>query len=262
MTSKDLRQLAHDALARTPPPWLRYQKQGRFALQEGIALRATDMPGPSFNFAAVLGPPQPLDRILTIANAFFTDQAGGYGILVEGDSGHPTEDELKARGWVIFEDEPALVLPRIPPATPLPFGFQVRRIVDTEGRRDFMRVCAEAFGTPMETTAQLTPSLACMTDPDIAFFVGSCEDLPVATAMMDCLHRTLCLAGVATLPAFRRRGFGTAITTAALHEGAARGCTTAVLRSSPLALSLYQHLGFVPVCKHRTYAPPGTAPAT
>jgi hypothetical protein len=57
MSPVDLRQIAHDALALTSPPWLRHQKIGRFALREGVALRATDMPGPSFNFAAVLGRP-------------------------------------------------------------------------------------------------------------------------------------------------------------------------------------------------------------
>jgi GNAT superfamily N-acetyltransferase len=262
MAPTDLRQIAHDVLARTFPPWLRHQKRGRFALTEGVALRATDMAGPSFNFAAVLGPAPPLGRVLEIADAFFAGREGDYGVLVEGDAGHPAEAELKARGWVVFEDEPALVLPAIPPPAPLPPGFGARRVADEAGRRDFMAVCAVAFGTPAETMEQLTPSLACMTDPDIAFFVGSCEDLPVATAMMSRSGRTAELAGVATLPSHRRRGLGTAITAAALQEGAARGCTNAVLRSGPMSFALYQRMGFLPVCKHRTYAPPGTATTT
>jgi GNAT superfamily N-acetyltransferase len=261
MNSPELLQIAHDVLARTFPPWLRHQKRGRFALTEGVALRATDMAGPSFNFAAVLGPAPPLGRVLEIAESFFTGQEGGYGVLVEGDAGHPVEAELKARGWTVFEDETALVLPAIPPTAPLPPGFAARRVADVAGRRDFMAVCAEAFGTPAEVMEQLTPSLACMTDPDIAFLVGSCDDLPVATAMMSRSGRAAELAGVATRPSHRRRGLGTAITAAALQEGAARGCTTAVLRSGPMSFALYQRMGFLPVCRHRTYAPPAAAPA-
>lgn len=261
MSPAELLQTAHDVLARTFPPWLRHQKRGRFTLTEGVALRATDMAGPSFNFAAVLGPAPSLNRVLEIADAFFAGQEGGYGVLVEGDAGHPVEAELKARGWTVFEDEPALVLPAIPPSSPPLPGFQVRPVVDEAVRRAFMAVCAEAFNTPAETMEQLAPSLVCMTDPDIAFLVGSCEDLPVATAMMSRSGRAVEIAGVATLPSHRRRGLGTAITAAALQEGAARGCTTAVLRSGPMSFALYQRMGFLPVCRHRTYAPPGTAPA-
>jgi GNAT superfamily N-acetyltransferase len=260
MTTADLRPIAHDALVLTPLPHLRYQKCGRFDRVEGVALTAQDVPGPSFNFATALGSVPPLDRVLAIADAFFAGKEGGYGVLVEGDAGHPIEAELKARSWTVFEDEPALVLPNIPPAAPLPPGFQVRRVVDEAGRRDFLAVCAEAFGTPAEMMEQLGPSLACMTAPDIASFVGFCDDQAVATVAVHRSGLTAIVSGVATLPSHRRRGFGTAITAVGLQSGAALGCTNAALRSGPMSLALYQRMGFLRVCQHRTYAPPGTAP--
>jgi hypothetical protein len=43
---------------------------------------------------------------------------------------------------------------------------------------------------------------------------------------------------------------------AVLAAGGQRGCTSAALRSGPTALSLYQRMGFVPACTHRTYTVP------
>ncbi len=65
------------------------------------------------------------------------------------------------------------------------------------------------------------------------------------------------IMGVATVPAFRRRGLGTALTWAAVREGAARGCTRATLAAQGASFDLYRKMGFVHVCNHRAYAPAG-----
>src|SRR5581483_1089084 len=64
-----------------------------------------------------------LDELLPVARDFFADCDKGWGVLVEGDAGHPMEAELRERGWKVDEDEPAFVMPDItaainPPARP------------------------------------------------------------------------------------------------------------------------------------------------
>jgi GNAT superfamily N-acetyltransferase len=74
--------------------------------------------------------------------------------------------------------------------------------------------------------------------------------------MMFRVGTTACIAGVAVLPEYRRRGFGTGITGAAIMAAAAVGCTAATLRSGPMSLGLYQRMGFLPAVVHRTYGVP------
>ena len=49
---------------------------------------------------------------------------------------------------------------------------------------------------------------------------------------------------VGTVERARRRGFGTAVTAAQVHDARARGCTTASLQSTPMAESVYAAVGF------------------
>jgi predicted acetyltransferase len=64
------------------------------------------------------------------------------------------------------------------------------------------------------------------------------------------------VTGVATVPAYRRRGFARALTWAVIRAGAARGCTCATLGGLGASYTLYLGMGFLHVCNHRTYAPP------
>ena len=57
--------------------------------------------------------------------------------------------------------------------------------------------------------------------------------------------------GVATLPSYRRRGIGTAITAATLQAAAEAGAREAFLDASPAGVGIYRRLGFAeigPVC--------------
>ena len=89
---------------------------------------------------------------------------------------------------------------------------------------------------------------------DIALFLGSCDGLDVAAAGYSRSGDTAVIWGVGTLEPYRGRGFGAAITRVALAHAAARGCTSASLRSGPKSRPLYERLGFRYVCNHRTYA--------
>jgi GNAT superfamily N-acetyltransferase len=251
----DLARLAHAALVESPLPTQRYQRAGRFLRQEGVSLSRQDLPGPSFNFAGAVGPTPTLARILELADAFFAGAAGGYGVLVEADASHPAEAELRACGWKVFEDEPAFVRPALPPPEPPPAGLEVRKVTDEAARRDFGATAAAAFGSPDIDLEAMAPA-ASLADPELAYLVGYLDGRPVSAATALRAGPAVHVAGVATLESYRGRGFGAALTHAALAEGARWGCTHAVLRSGPLSEPLYRRLGFVHACNHRTYAPP------
>jgi GNAT superfamily N-acetyltransferase len=251
-----LRTLAHRAMVLLPSPMLRYHRDGRHEVRDGVAFNRTDWPGPSFNFAGVIGPTPPLGGVLDVAGRFFAGRSDGYGVLVEGDAGHPVEDELKARGWTVFEDEPALVMPTIPTFPPLPDELSVRHATDPAAVAEYCAVTSAAFGAPPELDGAFTPPAASLRDSDIAYLVGDCDGRPVAAGGLMREEEIAVVWGVATLEAYRGRGFGTAMTAAALQLGQEWGCTVAALRSGPMSLRLYQRMGFVTACRHRTYVPP------
>jgi GNAT superfamily N-acetyltransferase len=266
MSDHVLRRLAHEAMSLAPSPWLRYHK-GRHEIQEGIALHLQEPSGPSFNYAAVLTVAPPMDRVLALANAFFAGHKGGYGILVEGDAAHPLEAELRERGWVVFEDEPALVMPRLViPQVQLDEQtrdhLQIFLIADEAGIADFSAVLIEAFAMSVEMQGVFRTTIEEAQDPDIAILTAYFDGKPVAAVTLLCTAGIAVLAGVATLAAYRGRGIGAAVSRAALAEGMRRGCTSAALRSGPLSEPLYRRLGFLPACRHRTYVDPSLAAAS
>jgi GNAT superfamily N-acetyltransferase len=65
---------------------------------------------------------------------------------------------------------------------------------------------------------------------------------------------------VATLPAFRGKGLGSSVTTALTNKAFAAGAGIVCLGSSPMGLSVYEHLGFERVGLDRVWFPPSTDP--
>ncbi len=252
------RELAHAALCLTEPPYLKHYRRGRFRAWRGVSLVASELPGPGFCFAAVLGDNAPsLGELLPVAREFFAGCEQGWGVLVEGGAGHPMEAELLSRGWLVAEDEPAYVLHDLA-AIRVRAGSELAvRVVQAQADADaWIAVTMAAFQAPPEMAAMMLPSLAYALDPDIALFVGSAGGVDVTAAGYSRSDTTAVLWGVATLEEYRGRGYGDAVSRAALAHAAGRGCTTVALRSGPKSVPVYERLGFRYVCQHRTYAAP------
>jgi ribosomal protein S18 acetylase RimI-like enzyme len=61
---------------------------------------------------------------------------------------------------------------------------------------------------------------------------------------------------VGTVERARRRGLGTALTAAQVHDARARGCRTASLQSTPMAERVYSAVGFRDLGRILEYVPP------
>jgi len=228
MTKQEMIAVAHKGLLVGPAPMLRHNPTVRRTEMEGAVLTCYGPVGPALNKVAIIGPAPSLARILELAGEFFGPESGGYGIVVEADAGHPIEAELRNAGWTVFEDEPVLVFPSIPAAPPLPAGLEVKAIRDAVGRRDLISVWSKGFGNPTseggtelspDAFEAFTPSVDCALDPDICLLLGYFDGQPASAAQLFKVGPIAGITGVATVPAFRRRGFGLALTWAALREG-------------------------------------------
>ena len=63
---------------------------------------------------------------------------------------------------------------------------------------------------------------------------------------------------VGTLEHARRRGLGTALTAAQVHDARGRGCRTASLQSTPMAERVYTAVGFRDLGRILEYVPPAS----
>ena len=265
MTDRERVAIAHEGLLLGPSPMMRHNPLARRAERDGIVMTCWGPVGPALNKVQVIKPSPPLALILDLAAEFFGPDSGGFGVVVEADAGHPVEAELRAAGWEVFEDEPALVLAPLPAAPPPPEGFEAGPVRDAKVRGDLLRVLAAGFGAATseggtelspEAFDSFAPSVACALDPEVCVLVAYLDGVPASCAMLFQVGDIAVVTGVATVPAYRRRGLAMAATWAAIREGAARGCTCATLAALGASYDMYRKMGFVRVCNHRAYAPP------
>ena len=161
-------------------------------------------------------------------------------------------DELERLGMRDERGEtlPAMALHPIeapdPPA--VPGGLVIRRVADEAGLADHYTIVVEAFGLPLEFARGVMPAEALAHE---ALYVGYVDGEPVATALTYTGDATVGIYNVATREAWRRRGYGAAITRHAILDAAAAGATVAILQSSAAGRGVYESLGFREVMRYR-----------
>lgn len=105
-----------------------------------------------------------------------------------------------------------------------------------------------AFGIKPRGTDHpwLTPFEALYVDDSSpgALLIGRVDGVPVATALAFSGGGAVGLYGIGTVPDRRNRGYGAALTLAAMEWGRARGERLAVLEATSAGFPVYERLGF------------------
>jgi GNAT superfamily N-acetyltransferase len=241
-TTNDPRALVRIAVT-TPPPMQRYHaRQSRVEAHDGFTMLDLGGPGHSVNYLTLYREPDP-EALVAAARAFFGD--AGFAIAVESDTAPAFEERLKTHDWVIDEEEPSMLLQPIPATPESPAGLDIHHVSTESELDDFLHIT--------KTGRRWIPSLEAATDPNVALFVGYVDGTPVATSRINIMGDVGDINGVETLPTYRRRGIGTALTWAAVAAGKERGCTAITLSASPMGYPVYLKMGFEPICVYRTY---------
>lgn len=85
------------------------------------------------------------------------------------------------------------------------------------------------------------------------YFIGFVNGKPAATSLLFLGAEAAAVHWVVTLPGYRKKGIGAAMTLRALHEAREGGYKVAVLTASPYGIGIYRKIGFREFCTIRRY---------
>jgi ribosomal protein S18 acetylase RimI-like enzyme len=216
----------------------------------GLTCIATGSTSPSFNLALSGEGSRDPQGSLDVASDRFREAGLRWLLKLQPELDHDLIVQARRRS-LDFEEEPVYAMPiraeavrsALASTSPLTIGVAGRDTID-----DAVRCFADAFDAdPATVSRELGPNL--LTIPTFTVFVGYLSGEPVATAMLATTH-SVGLAGIYSVgarPAHRGRGFGTALTAAALAAAAEQGYDAAVLEPSPSGSPMYRRMGFAPL---------------
>lgn len=146
----------------------------------------------------------------------------------------------------------------LPDAVPLPAGVAVERVRTRDGLEDWLRAFGAGFRLRDEVLAEYSKLPLGVPPAESAFhyYLARARGAPVATALWFPAPDAAVIDEIATVPAMRNQGIGTAVTHAALRDAQLAGYRTAVLVASEAGASVYRRLGFEAHGRRRIYLQP------
>lgn len=176
------------------------------------------------------------------------DQPRDLGSVLEGLGLERAETELPM----------ALALRRLPESVRDVPGLDVRRVRTEAELEAFARLSAANWSPPdphvLMFYRRTAPALLSAGTPQW-LYLGYVEDEPVATAEASVSGGAVGLFNIATVPALRGRGIGSAMTWRPLRDARGSGCDLGVLQAAEAGVGLYRRLGFTPFGEITEYKP-------
>lgn len=140
-----------------------------------------------------------------------------------------------------------------------PNGLQIRRVQTPAELADFASIISGMWSPPDPQVVrfyELGAPAILRPDSPMWFYVGYVEGTPAATGEATVHNGVVGLYNICTLPDFRQRGYGTAMTLRPLLDAQAANCHTAILQATEQGAPVYKRLGFETFGIITEYKPP------
>lgn len=205
---------------------------------------ATGLPVAFFNGVYATGPVDDPDQLIADAAAFMAERDVPWLLWVREGVDDALLDAGRRAGLTDAGGPAAMALPVIPKIPPLPDGLQITVVRDVAGLEVARDLGARGFEMPRDFIDVLAAE-SMLGDPTVVMVTGAVDDVPVSTALVGVTGNTAGIYNVATPPEHRRKGYGEALTWAAVAEGRRLGCDHSALQASPMGAPIYRRMGFV-----------------
>jgi ribosomal protein S18 acetylase RimI-like enzyme len=208
-----------------------------------ITLVAVGIPAAVFNGAFLRGPTDEPERLVDEAIRFFGERNLPWQLWVRDSVSPETLAAGRAAGLRDAGGPPAMGMNPIA-ENPEPLAeLSIAIATSATELTEHASMLRDGFGMPQEVVDQLIkPKL--LDVASVAVFVGRVDGEPVSCSLLSVTGSLAGVYNVATPQRFRGRGYGEALTWAAIAEGARRGCTEAVLQASDAGYPIYKRMGF------------------
>jgi GNAT superfamily N-acetyltransferase len=234
--------------------------EGRIEEDRDAVRAYSGLPGNAFNVVFATARPDDPTAWVARARSFMREAGTSAWRAVLWPRTEPAlAPALRAAGLVRAAPIPAMVLDPVPRrARPLPAGGAIVA-VDTERRwREYLRAGTLGFGGgpgpgPLD-------GIPWRPDAPWRGFLGLHRGRPVATSLAVPTPGVSGVYLVTTLPAFRGRGFGAALTMAAARAFRGEGADRSILQSTVMGFPVYRALGYRVVARYGMWYVPGPSP--
>jgi GNAT superfamily N-acetyltransferase len=186
------------------------------------------------------------------AIAWFDARSRRGNFFLRCDADREVAVEVQRAGFAPMIEEPVLVLEDAKSAS-VGVGPPSGIAIATVGDRDSLADYASTGNDPLSPPIRRAIAETAYAMPGAELLIGRIAGAPVATSMCVLTARVIGVFNVNVLPAFRRRGLGSAMTMAAVAAGARRGGRLAWLGSTPMSDGLYRRLGFREIYRYVSY---------
>lgn len=144
-------------------------------------------------------------------------------------------------GFVFKYREPAMILHPLPASFPAHLPLELRRVESEDDVRAYCSVDRDEYHDQEFQRAMVERALSMR---GVSLHLGVSDGRAVARSMAIVQAELVAVHNVYVAQDFRKRGFGSALTAAAIEAGMRAGATGACLEATILGLPVYEAMGF------------------
>lgn len=229
----------------------KYARGGLLREEPGLVSAVTG-PVPWLNATVVYDTLAEPEAAISRSLEFYRKAGAPFVIRIRVGFEMEAQRAMQALGLQTADRVPGMVLNPVGVIPPPPPGLTIDDW-SAESLPAYNEVMRVAFGAPMALMDKLQPP-AILTSR-LRGFVGYVDGRPVATSALIVSDGVAGVYNVATLPEYRKRGLGEAMTWHAVREGAASGCVIGSLQASAMGQPVYARMGFRNIAPYETYVP-------
>jgi GNAT superfamily N-acetyltransferase len=231
---------------------------GEYVERHDVAISCCGLPERSLNWGFLKPGAGDLAATAAAVRAYFEGRKLPFQLTFR-DPGLAPAKALEPFGWKRRESPtPGMALP-LPAESipPVPDGLTIEE-VGTQGELARFRDAAfRGFGYPPQIAPRFMNEWL-LAQPNVRLYAGVVAGEVVVTSALVTTGSVAGVYWVGTLEAQRRRGYGEALTWAAVAAGQRAGCTVASLQASAMGKPVYERMGFAQVLAYEHVLATGT----